>query len=142
MGKIKVRHNLRDTYSETLKPQLRWFENLIENAPAEDRQKIVHLVMKNLYDSKTKADQELYEEIQAGKYKLIGICPRISYALVEGNKEDLDAEWLHPFGVFTLLFKHGSSGHLIIVNPALRLDDSVINQTSGNKKYGVRGITG
>jgi hypothetical protein len=75
--------------------------------------------------------------------ELIGFAVNSSYIKVDSpHEEELGALFIHPFGTPQLLYKHKKLPMLLIVGPGIRLDESILEEVSGNQKIPTRGITG
>ena len=83
--------------------------------------------------------------------EFIGFIPSVSYIKEKSShKEELEAMFVHPFSVPTLLYKIKNRPALIIVNVNLSFNDSVLCKISENKynediknlERNVLGITG
>jgi hypothetical protein len=114
-----------------------WFKQLFSLSESK-RKDIVKKMMKAVKES----NPEAYEFIQKAKCKLVGVQPRVEYALIDSKEGDTSCTWVHGFSMATLLFwcEEGSFG--LFINPVLKYDDSVLNKISGNKKQSIKGFTG
>lgn len=76
-------------------------------------------------------------------FECIGFIPNVTYIKHNGTKEQLEADWVHPFGSPTLLYAHKTLPMLIIAGPDIMYNDSMIRAIKENQ-YGesVAGITG
>lgn len=76
-------------------------------------------------------------------YELIGFVPNLSY--IKHDAKDaglLNAIFVHPWGVPSLLYKHKRLPIAVIVNPAMRLDDTVLNEQKNPREDDLMGFTG
>jgi len=89
------------------------------------------------------AKPETYNFIQKFKCEIVGVSPRVEYALSNSNEGDTNVTWVHSFSMPTLLFWCPAGAFGFFVNPILDFNDTVLNKIDGNpKQRGLRGFTG
>lgn len=121
---------------ELVDHMLSWCDVVSKSSP-NFRKKLV----KKLLEGISEFDDELVKELDSSNYKLIGICPNVSYYRVSG--ENSKYQFVHPFGSPSLLYYVKNSPCLVITNPSLRYNSSVLDEIKLNDyKELVEGITG
>lgn len=121
---------------ELVEHMLSWCDTVAKSSP-NFRKKLVSKLLKGI----SEMDEELADELQSSRFQLIGICPNVSYYRIKG--ENMDAQFVHPFGSPSLLYYMKDSPALIITNPSLRYNSSVLDEIKLNDYQDlVEGITG
>lgn len=93
--------------------------------------------------SKNPESKKLANWLESDDFDFIGFTPSIMYVKETGPKPDLDAIWHHDFAVPSLLYKHKDLPFLIISNPGLDFNNSVVKSIDANQYNAViYGITG
>ena len=93
--------------------------------------------------SKNKEAEKLANWLKSSDFQVVGFSPNIMYVKEDGPKSDLDVLWNHEFAIPALLLKHKDLPFLILTNPALRFNDSIIKEIDANQyKAVIYGITG
>lgn len=98
----------------------------------------------------TTAGEALYAELKnPDLWEFVGFAPTIKYIRETApTKEELEALWVHPWGLPALIFKHKKLCVFIMTHPGMRFDKSYpdemeINKRANPTKIGpLRGITG
>jgi len=135
---------------KNLNPKLRynpshympWFK-AIQSSTDEERRKIKDKIV----DSLSSKNKELHKKIIDKDVQIIGFTPRIDYSSLDKNVSNKRC-----FSIPTLLcwdksleclliFNMEITAPLMISNPVLRYDDTILNAYN-SKKEGIRGITG
>lgn len=138
-----------------MKEALKWFD-LILKCGEKKRQQIRLSVLNALNKfsdkgeghSDTRAGTELSMLLQdKGEYEYIGITPNVMYAKEKGEPRDLNAVWVHPWGSPTLLYKHKRLPVVLMVNPGIRFNESMLREMKFNAArlkefYELSGLTG
>lgn len=79
-------------------------------------------------------------------FEFIGFAPNISYIKEKGPKDQLEALWVHPFSVPTLLYKHKKLPYLVLVNGNLDFNNTRLSDIKQNASLdgleNILGITG
>lgn len=121
-----------------LSDRLSWASDL-KNLDSARRQKLVDEVLSTLKESSREGDKRLYRAIIDGGYELVGIQPFLVYDRIKEieGPEDLEADWVHQWGFPTLIYGHPKSSHLLIVNPWIRVSNSVVNELDGNSRVSI-----
>jgi len=117
-----------------------WGEIITRLTPRE-RIEVKNNALKDLKNSPRKGDQELYKELTSGDYDFMGFAPFAVYNKTNGNAEELQADWHHPFGRVTLVYGGKKKSCLIYVNATMRVNNSILNELKGNSKVDAIGIT-
>lgn len=115
-----------------------WYEQFMQLSQS-NREKIAKEAMRRIENEKP----EVAYFLEKVGYELVGIQPRVEYALITETKGDpIDVTWIHSFSMPTLLFwcKQIKAG--LFVNANLDYNDTVLNKVSGNKRQSLRGFTG
>jgi hypothetical protein len=88
----------------------------------------------------SKEGNELYAMLTSKEWEITGLAPNLFYFRVnsDANSEaqrqsDLDALWVHPFSLFTLVLKHKTLPLIILCNSNLMYNDTVLAHIDGNK---------
>lgn len=102
------------------------------------RKKTINSLLENI----KKEQPEAYQFIKKFDCKLVGVQPRVEYALINSSEGDTTCTWIHAFSMATLLFWCEAGSFGLFINPVLHYDDSVLNKIPGNKKQNIRGFTG
>ncbi len=76
----------------------------------------------------------LTQQLCSTNYDHIGFAPFVEYGRLEGDREELQARWIHAFGFPTMIFNERSSGELVITSSALRHDTSVLFEVLKNSQ--------
>lgn len=100
------------------------------------------LEMVNRALEKVKAEKpETYSFIDKFSCELVGVTPRIEYALCKSSEGDLDVTWVHGYALVTLLYWCADGGFGFFVNANLEFNDTVLNKVKGNEKQKLKGFT-
>ena len=125
--------------SLSVKEYLSWVEDIL-NMEAGHR---ASLVKKILDDIKEEIGDNFYTMLTSADVEFVGISPSTRYIKTKGSAEDLDAIWVHPFSVPTLLFYHKKTHCLINAGAAIRFNDSILNEIAENRdQISGKGIMG
>lgn len=127
---------------------LTWCRQLAA-APVKARKKARKLALDAIgHFKKGKASEEgktLVESLEKD-FTFVGFCPSVSYIKETGSKDDLRAQWVHPFSTPSLLYKHKKLPVLIIANGNLDFNDSRLRKIDKNmgldELHDILGITG
>ena len=114
-----------------------WYQQFLE-LDTKDRKKLVSKVLALIQ----KSNPEGYNFIKNSGAELVGISPRLEYALIEGASDDTDITWLHAFSMPTCLFWCEKGKFAFFINPNLRHNQTVLDKVSGNPKSSLKGFTG
>lgn len=115
----------------------------MKHAPQRVRRKIFAETLNSLKSfsaegegkADTSAGEELYALLRSGKFEVVGIAPSVMYAKIDGREKDLNALWVHPFGSPTLLLKHKRLPVLLMTNPGLRYNESMLSEMKFNEGH-------
>ena len=113
-----------------------WYKD-VQDHPASARKRLVEIALDNIRRGGNINDQVVPECDEMVKtlrrdYKLIGISPNLMYLKVDGSREDLNATYIHPWGMTTLIFKHKKLPILLHVNAAMEWDESFLAKIPQN----------
>ncbi len=115
---------------------LTWVKDLL-SFPVLARKKIRRLVLKGILNfKKGKPSEEAIELIEGLKKngQFIGFATNISYVMENSPYDDeLDSLWVHPLSEPSLLYKLKGLPVLIVTNPNIEYNDSVLNKIEYNK---------
>lgn len=135
--------------SDKVKMIPRWYKSVREQSSAA-RKRLVEITLDNisrhgsLTDQPTEVGKQLVSWIKK-EFVLVGIAPNITYLKVESAKKDLNATYVHPWAMTTLIYKHKKLPFLIQVNAGMRLDKMLLAEIPMNAelfaKMEVAGIT-
>ena len=115
-----------------------WFKQFLLLSE-EKRRKIKDKVLSSLKEYKPNT----YKFILKFKCELVGLCPKIEYALLNSNEGEINCTWIHHFSGPTMLFWCDEGEFGFFVNPNLSYNDSILNKIEGNKQDSlIRGFTG
>lgn len=115
-----------------------WFDQALK-LDSPKRIKMVRSAMNKIKQNKP----DTYEFIRKFECTLVGIMPRVEYALSgQEGKDDLNVTWIHSFSQPTLVFWCEKGGFGFFVNSVLGYDDSILNKIKGNPKTSLKGFTG
>ena len=132
--------------SELPKAELSWVKALREST-LSFRRVLVRTLLEGIKEFKSgrdnKAGQKLFDQIlKSGSFELVGITTCVPYIKVEGSKDDLKQEYIHPFGMPTLLYHIKNTPAFLLVNPGLRFNSNILKEIEKNKyDEDVKGIT-
>jgi len=121
--------------SEKVKSFPRWYEEMADKSPSF-RKQIVETVLKNVSchgssnDKPTPLGKQFVGWIRK-EFELIGFAPNAMYLRVSGA--DLQATFIHPWAMITLLYKHKKLPFVIQVNSGMRKDEMMLAQIPYNK---------
>ena len=120
----------------SVKKFLTWAKQFIKMSSRE-RNKIKNLVL----DQVRSENRKLYNFINSPDIEFVGVAASTEYLLCDGPVDELEALWVHPHGIPSLIF--AGKGYMVIVNPILRVSDSVLSEIPGNSiKASFRGLSG
>jgi len=85
-----------------------------------------------------KRAKEFYDFLKSSDVEFVGFSPIIPYIKEKGSKKDLKAYWNHKHGTPGLLYKHKDLPLLLIASPALRFNESLLNEIDANAKLHVQ----
>lgn len=135
--------------SSSVKMIPKWFKELREMSEGERRQ-IVEIVLASvschgsLKNEPTEIGKQMVSWIKR-EFELIGFAPNTTYLKAQGKKSELDATWVHPWGMVTLIYKNKTLPFLIYVNAGMRKDEMLLKQIPFNSdSFGneaVKGLT-
>jgi len=114
-----------------------WYQQFMRLSESQ-RAKIADRAISILKDTKP----ETYEFIKQMKCELVGLSPRVEYAMVKGDASELEVTWVHSFSGPTLVYWCELGKFSLQVNGVLDYNDSVLNRIEGNPKSTLRGFTG
>ena len=129
-----------------VKDHLSWFKTFL-GCTEDERMTFVELILEGLryYRQYNKKDREWLSDVleDESRFTLWGIAPNIEYALVEGGDEEMmQSRFIHAWGLPTLVYKHTTLPIIVMMNPAMRLNDTVLNEVSNPKQDDLMGFTG
>jgi len=112
--------------------------------PESEREECVDLALESVKKFKngkfSKEGQALYDMLTSKEWVITGVTPNLFYFRVnseasseEERQSDLDALWVHPFSLFTLVLKHKTLPLIILCNSNLMYNDTVLAHIDGNK---------
>jgi hypothetical protein len=84
---------------------------------------------------------ELFDFLRAFKCQLVGVIPRVAYALPDEAYGDSKATFVHKFQDVTLLYWCPRGKFTFEVSPTMDYNDTVLNHIKGNKKVSIAGLT-
>jgi hypothetical protein len=122
---------------------LDWFDDM-QNIDKQGRIKARDKIVASI-ESKNPA---LYSQIKENKLKLIGFTPRIDFAPIESKAVSNKRCFTIPTLLYwdkinkcLVIFNMEIYEPIILTNPVLRYDDTILNEING-KKESIKGITG
>jgi hypothetical protein len=62
------------------------------------------------------------------EFILKGFCVNCCYLRMEGDKDQIEPLWIHPWGTPQILFTHRDFPAMMVVGPALRLHQNIFGQ--------------
>lgn len=130
----------------SVRDSLSWFKVFL-GCTKEERRTFAELVLDGLryYRQYNKKDQEWLSDVleDESRFTLWGVAPNIEYGLIEGgDAEMMEARFVHAWGIPTLVYKHNKLPIIILMNPAMRLNETVLNEVSNPKQDDLMGFTG
>jgi hypothetical protein len=110
----------------------------------EEREECVQFALESAKKFKngkiSKDGNELYKFLTSGDWSITGLAPNLFYFRVnsdadneEDKQADLDALWVHPFSLFTLVLTHKTLPLIVLCNSNLMYNDTVLAHIDGNK---------
>lgn len=129
-----IKFSVKERAPDVLPAWYEQFLRLSSKKRSEISEKVLALIKKN--------NPEAYGFIKNAGCKLVGITPRIVYALIDESKGDIDVSWIHSFSMATCLFWCEKGKFGFFINPNLRYDETVLDQVKGNSKNSLKGFTG
>lgn len=127
-----------------------WYRDLEEMSP-QARAKLIDVVLDNISrfgtqnDSVNSACSELVRALKRD-FDFVGFSPSVMYLKHKGDRDDLDATFVHPWAMVTLIFKHRKLPMLIHVNAGMKKDKMILASIPFNHEVfegiAARGITG
>lgn len=114
-----------------------WYQQLFSFDDKKRKQIIVSL-LKSIEEAKPEA----FEFIKKNECKLVGLMPRVEYALMSSKEGDTGCTWIHAFSQYTFVFWCENGGFGLFINPVIEYNDSVLNKIPGNTKQSIKGFTG
>ena len=110
---------------------------MIQDLSASDRARLIEITFDNIKRGGDIDDQvvpECDEMVKALKrdFKFIGFSPNLMYLKARGPKDDLEATYIHPWAMTTLIFKHKTLPFLIHINAAMEWDESFLSKIPQN----------
>lgn len=115
---------------------MKW-ANILLWGTAKQRVEVVRAVIESVKIYKkgkpSKQGSEFYKLITSNKVELVGIVPNISYIrATSSDKSDLDVIWDHRFSGPTLLYQLKDSPIMLLVNPNVAYNDSILTEIDAN----------
>ena len=127
---------------------LTWAYTLTK-AKIPDRKQVRKLVidgLKKFKKGKVSEEGTKFVKNLQKDFEFVGFAPNIFYIKESGPKKHTEVQWVHPFSVPTLLYKHKKLPYLILTNPNLDFNDSRLRQIDQNvsleELQNILGITG
>jgi len=114
-----------------------WYDQFTKLSDGK-RSLIAKTALRNLEEAKP----EVADFIHKYKCELVGLQPRVEYALFDSRAGDTDVSWVHSFSMPTLLYWSKKLKLGFFVNANLEYNDTVLNKVKGNKKQSLQGFTG
>jgi len=140
------RRNLRDTsqdveveYKETdhgPDEYAPWYQQFMKLSDGK-KALMGKMALQNLIEAKP----DLADFIHKYKCEIVGLQPRIEYALFDKREGETDVTWVHSFSMPTLLYWSKTLEIGFFVNANLKYNDTVLNTVNGNRKQSLRGFT-
>lgn len=132
----------------SVKDHLSWVKTMLK-APVSRRREWIKTIIDGIKSYRDKQAPKkdvlwLSDVIQDdATWELIGVAVNQQYVRMDGDKELLDAIWVHPWGTPNLVYKHRKLPLIITVGPGIRWNDSILSEMPKNEyDEAVRGITG
>lgn len=114
-----------------------WYEQFLKLSEKK-REEICKTALKRIQESKP----ETYQFIKKYGCELVGICPSISYCLLDKSQGDTDVTYIHSFSMPTLLYWCSEGQFGFFVNANLDYNDTVLNRVKGNQvDKSIKGFT-
>ncbi len=111
-----------------------WYEQFLKMSPGMKAS-----ITKKAIVNVKKQKPETYEFIKKFRCKLVGITPRVEYALL--NKDPMT--YVHSYSMPTLLYWCPRGKFHFSVNVNLDYNDTILNKVAGNRKdKSIKGFTG
>jgi predicted peroxiredoxin len=121
--------------SDLPKAELTWVRQLRETSYSF-RRKLVELLLDGVKEFKSKKNPDLGKQIcadiRSGKMDLVGIATCQPYIKVEGDENERQMEYVHAFGMPTLLYHVKDSPVFVLINPALRFNTNILKEVEKN----------
>jgi hypothetical protein len=115
---------------------LSWVKDLL-NFPVSARKKVRKMVLdgiKNFKKGKPSKEAEEFLELLKQEGQLVGFATNITYVMESAKYDDeLESIWVHPLSEPSLLYKIKDMPILIVTNPNIEYNDSVLNKIEQNK---------
>jgi len=133
---------------QRVKDHLSWVKTMLK-APVSRRHAWFNAIIDGIrsYRDKTTHKKDalwLSDIIQDdATWEVIGFAVNQQYVRMDGDKDLLDAIWVHPWGTPNLVLKHRKLPLIITVGPGIRWNESILGEMTKNAyDESVRGITG
>ena len=119
---------------------LSWAEELLNNTK-KLKLSIISDVLKNIRDfkffmglrkkgeSRSEDEEVLFNLLTSKDMKLMGFVPNFTYISANEKK----SMYIHAFGTYTLAFAHKKLPIIILTNPTLLVDDSILRLVKNEK---------
>jgi hypothetical protein len=108
---------------------LSWANQML-NIPSSKRKKIKKIILEACKifrkGQRSVEGDQLYQLLKGNEVELIGYVPNVSYIKIEGSSEQLKSFWVHPFSIPTLAFKSKKYPMVMLVNPSITFNDSIL----------------
>ena len=132
---MKKKTNLSNSSSK-VKMTPRWYKETFD-AESKLRKQMVEDILYNvschgsLMDQPTEIGKQFVDWIRK-EFVLIGFAPNTTYMKIEGKGDDLQATWVHPWAMNTLIYKNKKLPFLIYVNAGMRLNEMLLAEIPFN----------
>lgn len=132
-----------------IREHLTWIEKLLSmtsKARKLVREKVIAALQEEIENENSGYDpqsiEQIVEALDSKHFEFVGFMPNVTYAKESGDKDEMRALFVHPFGYPTLLYKHKRSPVYVFVNPLLRFNGSVLHEIpySEYKKFMDKGV--
>lgn len=129
--------------SKEVKQLLDFWNDFLNYSEAE-REECVQLALESIKKFRngkpSKDGNDVYDMLTSGDWEITGLTPNLFYFRVNSDAKseaqrqaDLDALWVHPFSLFTLVVKHKTLPLIILCNSNMMYNDTVLAHIDGNK---------
>jgi hypothetical protein len=118
---------------------LSWVDAVLSST-SEYRRRLVKQALSDIETYKSVTDQPTPQGLALAdllrnpkEFELVGIVPNLMYIRVEGDREDLEPVWIHPWALPMLVFKHKKTCSMVIAGASQRWNETALQEIPMNR---------
>lgn len=124
--------------SERVKMFPGWYKEL-RKMNSSAREKLIEIVLENIRRDGDLKDQPTLEgtklvQMLKRECEFVGFAPNVTYLKCQGKKDELQASFVHPWAMTTLVYKHKKLPILIYANAGMRKDQMLLAELPFNQE--------